>query len=64
LFSLAQGNALVFIQILEYFLKNYSNVLTEFFRNQAKMANGGMDLLSQIKPVTDGGAPSFLGLVI
>ena len=50
--------------ILEYFLKSYSQVLADFFRTQAKHVNQGIDVLSQIKPVSDGGAPNFLELVL
>ena len=44
--SLASGNAIVFIQILEYFLKTYSQILADFFKAQAINMNGGVDVLS------------------
>ena len=61
---MAQGNAVVFILILEYFLKSYSQVLADFFRSQTKIVNNGVDVLMHMKPVSDGGAPSFLSLVL
>ena len=62
--DLAQGNAVVFVLILEYFLKSYSQVLADFFRTQTKMISNGAEVLSQMKPVSDGGAPSFFDLVL
>ena len=62
--DLAQGNAVVFILILEYFLKSYSQVLADFFRAQTKLVSSGVDVLSSMKPVSDGGAPSFFALVL
>jgi hypothetical protein len=49
---------------LDYFLKSYSQVIADFFHSQAQVVNGGIDTLSQIKPVSEGGGPTFLGLVI
>ena len=61
---MACGNAVVFILILEYFLKSYSQVLADFFRTQSEILNKGLDVLSHMKPVSDGGAPSFLSIVL
>lgn len=62
--DLAQGNALVFLQILEYFLINYSNTIADFFRSQVKQLNDGVNVLTHMKPVGEGGAQAFLSLVL
>ena len=55
---------MVFIQILEYFLTRYSQSITSLFTGQVQLISGSSDALSFIKPVADGGAASFLSLVL
>lgn len=56
---------MVFVLILEYFLKSYSQVLADFFRAQAKLVNAGIDVLSEMKPASEeGGASAFFALVL
>jgi len=63
-FSLANSNSIVFMQIIHYFLTAYSQTISHFFRSQVKHLNSGIDVLAQIKPITEGGAPNFLSLVL
>lgn len=55
---------MVFIQILEYFLIRYSQVIADFFHGQVQLISGCQDALTFLKPVADGGAASFLSLVM
>jgi len=45
-------------------LKSYSQVIADFFHSQAQVVRGGIEAIAQTKPVSEGGGPSFLGLII
>lgn len=49
---------------MEYFLTRYSNIVSDFFRSQVELISGSHDAMAYLKPVTDGGAASFLSLVM